>query len=109
MSQLPWIDYCLLAVIVLSAVVGLLRGLVKEVLSLIAWAVSAWVGLHYAAPTSHVFDAMIEVPSLRMAAAFGLLFLCSLIVVSLLGWVISKVLESTGLSGMDQLAGLLFG
>jgi membrane protein required for colicin V production len=109
MPELPWIDYCLLAIIALSSVAGLLRGLVREVLSLVAWIVAAWVGLRYAAATSSLFASTIEVPSLRMAAAFALLFLTTLLVVSLAGWLISKLLESTGLSGMDQLAGLVFG
>ncbi|MBM3203492.1 CvpA family protein [Candidatus Woesearchaeota archaeon] len=109
MSQLPWIDYCLLAIVAISAIAGLLRGLVREVLSLIAWAMAAWTGLHYAAPVSHLFTRVIEVPSLRVMAAFGVLFLTTLLVVSLAGWLISKLLESTGLSGMDQFAGLIFG
>jgi len=109
MLQLPLIDYCLLAIVAISAIAGLLRGLIREVLSLLAWVISAWAALHYAAPVSHLFDQVIAVPSLRIVAAFGVIFLATLLIVSLVGWLISKLLDSTGLSGMDQLAGLIFG
>lgn len=109
MSQLIWIDYALLAIMGLSGLAGLSRGLVREVLSLIAWIVAVWVGLRYAKDSASLFDGMIASPSLRMAAGFGSLFLTSLLATSLVGWAFTKLLESTGLSGMDQLAGLAFG
>ena len=38
-----------------------------------------------------------------------MLFLGSLLITSLAGWILARLLESAGLSGVDQLAGLFFG
>ncbi|MFZ4701925.1 MAG: CvpA family protein, partial [Candidatus Methylumidiphilus sp.] len=40
-------DYCLIGLITLSAVIGLFRGLIREVLSLIMWGAALWLGLQF--------------------------------------------------------------
>lgn len=109
MSEMPWIDYSLLAIMGFSGLAGLMRGLVREILSLVSWIVAAWVALHHAQACSVLFASVIAIPPLRMAAGFITLFLTTLLVTSIVGWVITRLLQTTGLSSMDQLAGLLFG
>jgi len=56
-----------------------------------------------------LLETVIPSPTARIAAAFGLLFILTLIMAGMLGFVLARILETTGLSGVDRMAGLLFG
>jgi membrane protein required for colicin V production len=109
MPQLIWVDYCIIAIIGFSALAGMVRGLIREVLALVAWGAAIWIGLRFAREASVLLNPVIPIPSARMAAAFGILFLASLMVTGLVGFLLSKWAQATGLSGMDRFAGLAFG
>lgn len=109
MSNLVWIDYCIVGMIGLSALIGLLRGLIREVFSLSAWLAAAWVGLRFSRDFSAYLDPVISVPSARMGASFGILFFACLILASLIAFLLHKLVQSTGLTGTDRLAGMVFG
>ena len=71
---LHWSDIFILTVIGISALLSLFRGLIREVLSLVAWLVAGWVAFKFAGPLGDQMAGMVSVPSVRMALAFiGLL------------------------------------
>lgn len=104
-----WIDYVILAVVVLSSVIGLFRGFVREAFSLLIWFVAAWVAYTYSQAFSLYLLEYIDVPSIRVAAAFVILLVTTLILGALLSFLISQLVEKTGLTGTDRFAGFLFG
>ena len=106
---LNWVDYFIIAVMGLSGLVGLVRGLVREVLSLLSWGLAIWVGVTFSGVLEGYLEAAIPSPTARIAAAFGILFLLTLMLAGMVGFLVTRMLESTGLSGVDRLAGLLFG
>jgi membrane protein required for colicin V production len=109
MASLIWVDYCLIGLIGLSALIGLVRGLIREVFSLTLWGVSIWLGLRFGRDFSAYLEPLIALPSARMVASFLILFISALILGGLLGFLLGKLVDSTGLSGTDRLAGLIFG
>lgn len=109
MSGLNWLDYTLVGIIGISGLVGLIRGLIREVFSLISWGVAVWISFRYSREMAPHLEALIALPPMRFVAAFGLLFLGSLIVTGMISSLISTLLRSVGLTGIDRFAGLLFG
>src|SRR3546814_15908538 len=98
----------LAAIIGLSALIGLWRGFVVEVLSLLAWVAAFWLALRYGSDVAAVFEGRVDTPSARMALGHLLLFVLAIIHGGLLTWLIAKLVRATGLSGTDPLLGLIF-
>jgi membrane protein required for colicin V production len=104
-----WADYIILAILGLSVLIGLWRGLISEVLGLVVWAVAFWVAWTFGPSVAGYFEHSIQLPSARILVGYGLCFLAVLIAGALLRFVVSKLVEGTGLSGTDRLLGMVFG
>jgi membrane protein required for colicin V production len=109
MPALSWVDWALLAVLVVSMVVGVWRGLVFEVLSLLGW-IAAYIAAQ--AFTPWVAAALpIGAPgsALNQAAAFALTFVGALLVWALAARLLRAVVHATPLQAIDRVLGALFG
>jgi membrane protein required for colicin V production len=97
-------------ILAVSALVGVWRGLMKELLALVGWVAAAWVGYHYATWLAEQW--LTGVPGgemTRLALGFAILFLTTMIVCALVGRFLSKLLHQAGLSPMDRVLGFSFG
>ena len=104
-----WVDIALLAVLGLSAVVGLVRGLVFEVLSLLGW-VAAYFAAQWFAPALAPHVPVGQPGSaLNHGAAFAAAFVAALIVWALLARLVRALIHATPLSVVDRILGALFG
>jgi membrane protein required for colicin V production len=104
-----WADYIILGVITVSVLIGLWRGLVSEVLALAIWIAAFWVAWLLGPDVAEYFHGIINLPSARILVGYGLCFLAVLLAGALLRFLISRLVESTGLSGTDRLLGMGFG
>ncbi len=102
-------DYLVLAIIGLSIVLSLMRGFVREVLAIIGWLAAFFVAKTYSQALLPMMPVGILTESLRMLAAFLVLFLATLLLVGLLSMLISKLIKVAGLSVIDRLLGAFFG
>lgn len=109
MSALAPLDWIALAVLLGSLLVGAWRGFVVEVISVASWVV-AFVLAQWFAP-----DVATKLPmsgageQARYAAGFVLVFVATLFVGALIGFVVSKLLSVVGLGAINRLLGALFG
>ena len=109
LNSLIWVDYVIIGIIFISALIGLFRGLVKEAFSLGTWIVSIIIAIRFSQPFSVYLVDYIDVPSARIAVAFIVLLLLTLILGAMLSFLVSQIVDKTGLTGTDRFAGLLFG
>jgi membrane protein required for colicin V production len=104
-----WVDYLIIGIIGLSALLSLVRGFVREAVSLLAWILAFAVAWAYFRSFSVQLGAWVKTPSLRLGLAFAILFLVVLILGGLVGFLVGQLVDKTGLAGSDQLLGMLFG
>ncbi|MFC3550243.1 CvpA family protein [Lysobacter cavernae] len=103
------LDWVLLAVVAVSALFGLMRGFIGVLASLAAWVLAAWAAFRYGANVALLL-ASDGVPGTgELFAGYALSFIGVLLVVGLVGWVVRKMVQSVGLSGLDRLLGLVLG
>jgi len=102
-------DYVFLAIIGLSVLISIMRGFVREVLSLAGWIIAFFVARTYCLELASLLPAAIPGEPLRILAAFLILFLAVLLITSLLAIAISLLFRQVGLSWVDRLLGAFFG
>lgn len=104
-----WVDFVIPLIILISAVISLARGFVREALSLIGWVAAFWIALRFANTLAELFLTSISVPSLRIVIAFTILFVLTLMLAALINHLAGHVVERTGLTGTDRMIGIIFG
>jgi membrane protein required for colicin V production len=104
-----WVDYLIIGIIFLSSIISVVRGFIKEVLSLASWALSIWVALMFYPQVATLLNDYISTPSIRIFTAFFALFIVTLILTALVNHLISQLVEKTGLTGTDRALGVIFG
>ena len=102
-------DVAILAVVAVSAIIGLTRGLVREVLSLAIWLASYVIAVGFSARLDDALSRYLHHAPARAVASFALLFIGALIVGGLIQWLIGKLIQMSGLTGLDRLLGFVFG
>lgn len=106
---MAWIDIAIIALVVLSAVLSLFRGFVKEALALASWLVALWVTMIFYEDLAVVLSEWIAEPSIRNIAAFSILFIGILLIGALINYLASKLVVKTGLAMTDRMLGVVFG
>ena len=109
LSQLTVVDYLIALVVIVSVVISLIRGFVREALSLATWICAVWVTYAFSGKLSDALVVYIQNEGLRTGLSIITLFLLTLAVGITISYIINKFISKSGLSGADRLVGLLFG
>lgn len=104
-----WADWTILAIVAISTLIGLSRGFVREVLSLLTWVAAFVVAMMFRDQLAPLLSNLVDTPSLQAIAAFAILFIFTLLAGAGLNMTLSAFVEATGLSGTDRVLGMVFG
>ena len=104
-----WVDWAIIAILVLSAVFGLMRGMVRELIALGTWIAAIMIARMFGPQVSEMLAPYVDSETIRTGMGFAL----TAVVIVMLGSMISKVartlVTATGLGGFDRILGFVFG
>lgn len=103
------LDYILIVIVVLSTVIGLMRGLVSEVIALAAWVLAFIVARQFGGDMAMLLPTSLQDPGLRTVCGFALAFITILLLCGVLRWLLRSLIKATGLDFPDRVLGGLFG
>lgn len=101
-------DFAILIILFVSAVLGLVRGFLREVASLLIWTLGFWVAVRYAAPLGDQLK-FVKTPEDRLLLGYGVILVLTLVVSTIVGMLLKKLVESSGAGVGDRSLGTLFG
>lgn len=101
-------DYAILIILFVSAVLGLLRGFLREVASLLIWILGFWLAVRYAPLIGQTMK-FVKSPEDRLIVGYGVVLVATLIVSTIVGMLLKKLVESSGAGVGDRSLGTLFG
>lgn len=104
-----WADLAILGVIFISASISLVRGFVREAMSLLAWALAGWLAFNYSAQIGEYLAQWIPARSARMGAGFGLIFVGVLMLSGFVIRLVKGLIKQVGLTATDRSFGMIFG
>ena len=102
-------DYLVIAAVVLSAIVGAVRGFLREAIALAAWLVALFVAWHFSDTIEPHLGGLLAASHVRPWAARVIIVALVLLVGAGLGALVAHYVRLSIFSGMDRFLGLLFG
>lgn len=108
-QQLNWADYTILSIIGFSTLVSLVRGFIREALSLFIWIGAFWIAYRLGPSFAQNFLMSVEAEGMRLPLGYGIVFISVLVGGAILNFAMSRLVYGTGLSGTDRVLGLVFG
>jgi membrane protein required for colicin V production len=106
---MTWFDYAVLAIVGVSVLLSVLHGLTRELLALASWVVAFLAAKFFATVLAPLLPAAIKDPSLRLLAAYVIVFVIVLIAMTVLAVAISGLIRKAGLGIADRMLGAAFG
>lgn len=103
------VDWVIIAILGLSILIGLWRGLIAELLSLVIWVAAFWVAATYGSEVAAQFNHVISLPMARIGLGYAICFFGVLLIGAIVRFATRRLLWSSGLSGIDRLFGMVFG
>jgi membrane protein required for colicin V production len=107
--QLHIADYLIIATVIISGTVGLVRGLLREAIALITWIVAAFVAWHFAGVLEPHLGGLLKQDAVRPWVARLILFLAVLLLGHTIGAILGYFVRLSLFTGIDRFLGLLFG
>ena len=102
-------DYVALGVIGISLIFGLWRGVVGEIIALLAWALAIFAAIEFGATIGHQLFGGVKDPAIQALAGCVTIFVGVLVAMALVRLMVNQMIKALGLSVSDRILGMIFG
>jgi membrane protein required for colicin V production len=104
-----WFDYFLIALAAVSCIIGIVRGVVRELISLLTWIAAVLLAWDYSGVLEPHLGGVLAEDTVRTWAARALIFIGVLLIGTGIGALSNYFMRSSIFSGLDRLGGAIFG
>lgn len=102
-------DYVVIGIVAISLLLGLWRGVVSELIALVAWVTGVMAALESGADVGNAVFTGLSDPALRVLAGCLLVFVGVLVAMSLIRLAVRGMVKALGMTLSDRLLGMFFG
>jgi membrane protein required for colicin V production len=103
------IDYIIIAIVLVSAVAGLIQGFLREICSLVTWILAVWLAWKIGPMLSPHLGGVLRQPPYGLWAGSAIVFIAVLVVGAIIGAAVNYFVRLSMFSGLDRLLGFLLG
>lgn len=107
--DLTGVDIVIAIAVCLSAMLGLVRGLVAELFSLVTWIAAVLLAIVFAPAVAEFLLPYLGSATVRSVVAYAGIFIATLMVGGIIRALTRSLIDTAGLSGLDRILGLVFG
>lgn len=104
-----WTDYLIVGLLAFSGIVGLMRGLLREVISLFTWLAAVWLAWEFAGLLEPHLGGALSAEAVRPWAARTIIFVGVLLTGAAVGAIVTHFVRLSLFSSLDRLLGFFFG
>ena len=109
LNNLSSYDYIFGSIILLSALIGLFRGGINELLALSTWVGAIFVMRNYAGVIDSFLPPSVQNGLLRSLLSYLIAFISVALMISLIKMILNNFITQIGLGGLNYILGLIFG
>ncbi|HLX29561.1 MAG TPA: CvpA family protein [Casimicrobiaceae bacterium] len=102
-------DWVVTGIVALSTLFAFARGVIRELVALVAWVVGIVVALALTPAVGALLPNIVEYPAVRYIVAFALILIAALLLGAVVAWPLSKGVRAAGLGFVDRFLGGIFG
>lgn len=102
-------DHVVIGIVVVSLIFGLWRGVVSEVIALVAWGMATVAAVEFGSRAGQWAFSGLTDPAVRTLAGCALVFVGVLVAMALVRMAVRSMVKALGLSVSDRILGMLFG
>ena len=103
-----WADFIVISVLFISIAVSFMRGLIKELISLVSWVLAAWLGVVLSKPLAGMLT-FTSNETIRLFIAFLLIFVPTIFLGAMVNMFVGGFIRKTPFSFSDRILGIIFG
>ena len=100
-----WVDWCIVAVFLISILIGVIRGFAREILVLLTWALAFGLAWGFGDLVAGLLEDRISEPAVRVACAYAALFISGLLIGAILTHLLTEWIRGSVLDGIDRTLG----
>jgi membrane protein required for colicin V production len=107
--DINWIDLAIVCIFGFSIILGLIKGFIRSIVSVLVWIAAIVISMHYGPLIADKFTKVSDDPQTQLILAYSLLFIAVLIIGLVFKIILEAIINFTGLSMTDRIMGALFG
>lgn len=110
LQHIGLLDIIFIAILVISTLIGLIRGAIREILALVGLVIAIYLAFSFSDTVAKNYVAtFFEAPKISYIISFILIIVVSLFGIALVNLFFSQLLRASGLSFVNRFLGMLFG
>jgi membrane protein required for colicin V production len=103
------LDYIILSIVLISAIAGLVKGFLREVITLITWILAVWLAWKFGPSLEPYLGGALRKAPFGLWAGRAIVFIAVLVLGAIVGAIINYFVRLSIFSGLDRLLGFVLG